>query len=63
LTGIAKIEGIGATYKEKLATVGIKTLKTAEAGCMLRHVKTCCETGIPEKMPSEWVKLGRSDED
>ena len=59
MTGIAKIEGIGATYKEKLATAGIKTTeKLLEAGCMAKaREKLAAKTGIPEKMLLEWVNL------
>ena len=59
MTGIAKIEGIGATYKEKLATAGIKTTeKLLEAGCMAKaREQLAAKTSIPEKMLLEWVNL------
>jgi len=59
LTGIVKIEGIGATYKEKLGTAGIKTTeKLLEAGCMAKaREELATKTGIPEKMLLEWVNL------
>jgi len=59
LTGIAKIEGIGATYKEKLAKAGIKTTeKLLEAGCMAKaREELAAKTGIPEKLLLEWVNL------
>ena len=59
MTGIVKIEGIGATYKEKLGTAGIKTTeKLLEAGCMAKaREELAAKTGIPEKLLLEWVNL------
>lgn len=59
MTGIAKIEGIGATYKEKLAASGIKTVeKLLEAGCKAKsREELAAKTGIPAKLILEWVNL------
>ena len=59
MTGIAKIEGIGAIYKEKLAAAGIKTTeKLLEAGCKAKaREELAAKTGISSKLILEWVNL------
>ena len=59
MTGIAKIEGIGPVYKEKLVAAGISTLeKLLEAGCKAKaREDLAAKTGIPVKLILEWVNL------
>jgi len=59
MTGIVKIEGIGATYKEKLEAAGIKTVeKLLEAGGKAKaREELAAKTGIPHKLILEWVNL------
>jgi len=59
MTGIIKIEGIGATYKEKLEAAGIKTVeKLLEAGGKAKAREELeAKTGIPHKLILEWVNL------
>ena len=59
MTGIIKIEGIGATYKEKLEAAGIKTVeKLLEAGGKAKaREELAAKTGIPHKLILEWVNL------
>jgi len=59
MTGIVKIEGIGATYREKLEAAGIKTVeKLLEAGCKAKAREELeAKTGIPHKLILEWVNL------
>ena len=59
MTNIAKIEGIGKVYAEKLVAAGIKTTeKLLEAGCMAKaREELAAKTGIPSKLILEWVNL------
>ena len=59
MTGIAKIEGIGATYKEKLVAAEIKTVeKLLEVGSGVKaREELAAKTGIPVKLILEWVNL------
>ena len=59
MTGIAKIEGIGATYKEKLVAAEIETVeKLLEVGCGVKaREELAAKTGIPVKLILEWVNL------
>jgi predicted flap endonuclease-1-like 5' DNA nuclease len=59
MTGIIKIEGIGATYKEKLVTAEIKTVeKLLEVGSKAKaREELAAKTGIPVKLILEWVNL------
>jgi predicted flap endonuclease-1-like 5' DNA nuclease len=59
MTGIAKIEGIGATYKDKLVVAEIKTVeKLLEvAGGVKAREGLAAKTGIPAKLILEWVNL------
>ena len=60
MTGIAKIEGIGPVFKEKLAAAGIKTTeKLLEAACKAKAREELAQkTGITPKLILEWVNLG-----
>lgn len=60
MTGIAKIEGIGKVYAEKLAAAGIKTTeKLLEVGCKAKAREELeAKTGIAHKLILEWVNLG-----
>jgi len=59
MTGIAKIEGIGKIYAEKLVAAGIKTTETLlEVGCAVKtREDLAAKTGIPSKLILEWVNL------
>ncbi len=59
MTGIAKIEGIGPEYAEKLAAAGIKTTeKLLEVGCKTKAREDLeAKTGIGHKLILEWVNL------
>jgi len=59
MTNIAKIEGIGKVYAEKLVAAGIKTTeKLLEAGCMVKaREELAAKTCIPSKLILEWVNL------
>ena len=59
MTAIAKIEGIGAIYKEKLVAAGIKTVeKLLEVGAGAKaREELAAKTGIPVKLILEWVNL------
>ncbi len=59
MTGIAKIEGIGPVYAEKLAAAGIKTTeKLLEVGCKAKAREDLeAKTGIAHKLILEWVNL------
>ncbi len=59
MTNIAKIEGIGPTYAEKLGAAGIKTTeKLLEAGCKAKaREELAAKTGIGSKLILEWVNL------
>jgi len=60
MTGIAKIEGIGPVFKEKLAAAGIKTTeKLLEVACKAKAREELAQkTGITSKLILEWVNLG-----
>lgn len=59
MTEIAKIEGIGPAYKEKLVAAGIKTVESLlEAGAEAKGRQELAEkTGITVKLILEWVNL------
>lgn len=59
MTGIAKIEGIGPAFKEKLAAVGISTTeKLLAIGCKAKaREELAAKTGIAPKLILEWVNL------
>ena len=56
---ISEIEGIGPSYAEKLAALGIKTTEDLlEAGKTRRGREELSEkTGIPEKLILRWVNM------
>jgi len=60
MTSIAKIEGIGPVFKEKLAAAGIKTTeKLLEVACKAKAREELAQkTGITSKLILEWVNLG-----
>ncbi len=59
MTGIVKIEGVGAAYKDKLIAAGVKTVeKLLEVGCSAKgREELAAKTGIPHKQIMEWVNL------
>jgi len=59
MPGIIDVEGIGKTYKEKLAKVGILTTDALlEAGATPKGRKELAEkTGIGDALILEWVNL------
>ena len=59
MPGIIDIEGIGKTYKEKLAKIGILTTEALlEAGATPKERKELAEkTGIGDALILEWVNL------
>ncbi|HEX9261931.1 MAG TPA: DUF4332 domain-containing protein [Candidatus Bathyarchaeia archaeon] len=60
MTSIAKIEGIGPVFKEKLVAAGIKTTeKLLEVACKAKAREELAQkTGITSKLILEWVNLG-----
>jgi predicted flap endonuclease-1-like 5' DNA nuclease len=59
MVNLMKIEGIGTTYADKLAGVGITTTQALlKAGASSKGRKALSEkTGIGEKLILEWVNL------
>lgn len=57
MTKITDIEGIGASYAEKLQECGVATLEKLleKGGSVAGRITLCSESGISPKLISKWV--------